>query len=208
MHLYVERAMPFAKYIEMIDGLLAKGKTTGPKQSDAMFNYGKLNRQRMSRLEKTVELEPAVRDAIAELNVNWVWLVITEGWCGDAAQNIPVIEKLAAANPGIETRYILRDENPELMDRFLSKNGARSIPKLIVIDADNFEVLGSWGSRPAVAQEYFDAMKAGGEEMPKILENMQRWYNDDRSRSLQGEFVALAKSWEQAERNLSAVANL
>src|SRR5690606_22880736 len=105
----------FAEYIKLVDDLLLEGKTTGPVQSDAMFNYGKLNRQRMHRLEKTVNLDKSLKEKARSLGVRWIWLVITEGWCGDAAQNIPVIEKIAAENERIETRYVLRDENPELM---------------------------------------------------------------------------------------------
>src|SRR5437763_12438894 len=109
---YLERSMTFAEYLGLIDRLLADGKTTGPIQSDAMFNYGRLNRQRISRIGKTIDIEPVVREQISSTRGEMTWLIITEGWCGDAAQNIPIIEKLAAANHGIETRYILRDENP------------------------------------------------------------------------------------------------
>ena len=141
MREFIEKAMSFADYESMIDGLLAEGKTTGPVQSDEMYLYAKLNRQRMSRLEKTVELAPEAADMVARLDTDQYWLVITEGWCGDAAQNIPVIEKLASANDGIETRYLLRDEHPELIDQFLT-NGARSIPVLIAVDKRTSRVLG------------------------------------------------------------------
>ena len=61
---------------------------------------------------------------------NWIWLILTEAWCGDAAQNIPTIEKIARENDRIKTLYLLRDENLELMDKYLT-GGARAIPKLI-----------------------------------------------------------------------------
>ena len=151
---YIEKSMTFAEYIKLIDDLLLEGKTTGMNQSDAMFNYGKLNRQRMHRLEKTVNLEESLKEKTRSLDVRWIWLVITEGWCGDAAQNIPLIEKIAAENEGIETRYVLRDENLELMDEYLTNN-ARSIPKLICLDAETLEEIGTWGPRPQIAMEYF-----------------------------------------------------
>jgi len=153
-----------------------------------------LNRQRMQRLEKTVVLEPELVFSIRSLDVRWIWLNITEGWCGDAAQNIPIIEKIAAENPGIETRYILRDENPELMDQYLT-NGARSIPKLIALDANTLEVLGTWGPRPKHAQDYFYAMRGQGIEHGAIMERLQRWYNEDHSRSTQAEFGELTAVW-------------
>ncbi|MGQ0540407.1 MAG: thioredoxin family protein [Blastocatellia bacterium] len=198
---YLDKAMTFAEYINLIDGLLAEGKTTGPKQSEAMFNYGKLNRQRMHRLEKTVELSEAVKSAAKNTNRKQIWLIITEGWCGDAAQNLPVIEKIAAESVNIETRYVLRDENLELMDRFLTA-GARSIPKLIALDAETLEVLGTWGARPEAAQNMFIEMKQRGLEKPLIMENLQRWYNEDHGRSVQSEFDVLLRFWD--EREISA----
>lgn len=194
MREFIERSMTFTEYVGTIDGLLAEGKTTGPVQSDEMYQYARLNRQRMSRLERTVELDPNAADTLGRLDADQYWLVITEGWCGDAAQNIPIIEKLAAANDGIETRYILRDEHPELIDQFLT-NGARSIPVLIAVDKASFRVLGRWGSRPNPAQELFSNLKSSGFEKAEINEKLQRWYNDDRGRSLQSEIADLAQIW-------------
>ncbi len=127
---YIEKSMAYAEYIVLIDELLAEGKTTGPNQSEAMFNYGKLNRQRMKRLGNTVELNESLTEKARQVERKMIWLILTEGWCGDAAQNIPIIEKIAHENSNIETRYVLRDENLELMDKYLTNN-ARSIPKLI-----------------------------------------------------------------------------
>jgi hypothetical protein len=159
-----------------------------------MFSFGKLNRQRMHRLEKTAVLDPELVFTARSLDVNWIWLIITEGWCGDAAQNIPIIEKIAAENEGIVTRYVLRDENLDLMDRFLT-NGARSIPKLIALNADTLEVLGTWGPRPKHAQDYFYAMRDQGVEHGAIMERLQRWYNEDHGRLIQDELRLLTAEW-------------
>ena len=201
---YIEKSMTFAEYIKLIDDLLLEGKTTGPVQSEAMFNYGKLNRQRMHRLEKTVNLDESLKAATQNLRVEWIWLVITEGWCGDAAQNIPIIEKIAAENEGIETRYVLRDENLELMDEYLT-NGARAIPKLICLDAETLEVIGTWGARPQAAQELFYAMKAEGLAKPLMMENLQRWYFADKNQSIQKELEILVQEWAQRKENAATV---
>jgi len=148
----------------------------------------------MQRLDKTFQLKENVRSKIAALRVDWIWLIITEGWCGDAAQNIPLIEKIAAANSGIETRYILRDENAELMDRFLT-NGARSIPKLIAVERNGGKILGTWGPRPNACQVFFSEQKNAGLDKPLIMENLQRWYHADKGTSLQCEVADLALDW-------------
>ena len=196
--------MTFADYEKLIDDLLEENKTTGLNQSEAMVGYARLNRQRMVRLKKTIDLDETVRAYIQANPRRMIWLIITEGWCGDAAQTIPVIEKIAAESDKIKTRYILRDGNPELIDLFLTR-GARSTPKLIALDAETLEVLGSWGSRPQAAQDLFSKMKADGTEKAVILEEIQRWYNADKGLSLQHEFVELIAEWNAKER--AAVAN-
>jgi len=205
MREYIEKSMTYAEYIGLIDELLKEGKTTGPNQSEAMFNYGKLNRQRMSRLEKTVVLSDSLREKARNVQRGMIWLIITEGWCGDAAQNIPVIEKIASESEKIETRYVLRDENLELMDRYLT-NGARAIPKLIALDAETFEELGTWGARPAEAQELFVRLKESGIAGTLVMENLQRWYIADKSRSIQKEFEELLDAWSGAENETAKAA--
>jgi hypothetical protein len=193
---YIEKSMSYAEYIKLIDDLLLEGKTTGPNQSEAMFNYGKLNRQRMHRLEKTVLLNESLREKVQNNRRKMIWLIITEGWCGDAAQNIPIIEKIAAESDLIETRYVLRDENLELMDAYLTLN-ARSIPKLIALDALNLEEIGVWGPRPQEAMDYFLEMRESGMEKPQMMENLQRWYNADKNQAIQVEFEFLLSDWTQ-----------
>ncbi len=194
MKSYIEKSMTFTEYLELIDRLLLEGKTTGANQSEMMFHYGKLNRQRMKRLDKTIKINDSLKEKARNVRVNWIWLVITEGWCGDAAQNIPAIEKIAAENANIETRYILRDENLELMDKYLMNN-ARSIPKLICLDAETLREIGTWGPRPQIAMDYFYEMKAQNLEKPQMMEDLQRWYLADKEKSLQNEFEKLLDQW-------------
>lgn len=191
---FIEKSMTYAEYIKLIDDLLLEGKTTGNNQSDTMFNFGKLNRKRMHRLEKTVELNESLKNIVRSFPRKMIWLIITEGWCGDAAQNIPIIEKIAGESSNIETRYILRDENPDLIDKYLTF-GARSIPKLVAFDGENLAEIGTWGARPQAAQELFFEMKAQGLAKPLIMENLQRWYLADKNQSIQAEFENLLIKW-------------
>ena len=158
---YLNASLSYDEYRGLIEELVEEGKTTGPNQSESLANFTRLNRQRMNRLEKTIELGLDLKTATQTSSRKQTWLIITEAWCGDAAQNIPIIEKIAAESDIIETRYILRDENPELIDRFLT-NGARSIPKVIALDTDLLEVLWTWGARPKAAQELYLALHEEG----------------------------------------------
>lgn len=204
MKVYIERSMTFDEYIHLIDKLIEENKTTGTDQSEAKVGFTRLNRQRMSRLAKTVVLDAAIREKISAADREQIWLIISEGWCGDAAQNVPVIEKVAAENPRIQTRYSLRDENVELMDKFLT-NGARSIPKLVAVDAISNEVLWTWGARPKVAQAMFERLKADGIEKSDILELLQRWYNEDKGRALSSELAEMIAKHDLRSEAIAAI---
>lgn len=194
MQNHIEKSLTFDEYDRLIDQVVLAGKTTGTAQSDELAHYTKLNQFRMKRLAKTTTLSHDLLETVRGLKVNWIWLILTEAWCGDAAQNIPPIEKIARENDGIEIRYLLRDEHLELMDKYLT-NGGRAIPKLICVNAETFQEIGVWGSRPQAADDYFKKLKAEGLEKPEIIEKVQRWYIEDETNSLQAEFQKLIVEW-------------
>lgn len=200
---YIEKAMTFEQYIALIEKLLAEGKTTGENQTENYVYFGKLNRQRMKRLEKTIKLEEGFIDKIRAINRPLIWLTLTEGWCGDAAQNIPAIEKIAAQNPLIKTRYLLRDENLDLMNNYLT-NGGMAIPIMICIDGDTFQELGKWGSRPTAIQEYFLELKEAGIEKDERNELIQRRYNSDKEQAIQADFAKLIEGCSQKTSTATA----
>ncbi len=189
---YVEKAISYEAYTQMISDLLTAGRTTGADQSEAMVHYTELNQQRMHRVEKSIVLLPAAEELIRSISVPQTWLVLTEAWCGDAAHSIPVMHVLAALNPLIDVRLLLRDENAGLMDRYLTNGVSRSIPKLIGLDTATLEELFTWGPRPAPLQEIFTRLKGDGIEFHAIKEELQRWYNKDKTLAVQQEIAALA----------------
>ena len=194
---YLAKALSYEAYKQLITDLLARGQSTNPQPSEALTHYSQLNLQRMHRLDKTTEISPEIRQQLAQPVRPQTWLVLTEGWCGDAAQSIPVMEALARLNPDITLRYLLRDQNLELMDQHLTNGVSRSIPKLIAVDKANGEELFSWGPRPAALQELFYKMKADGMPFDNIKEELQRWYNKDKTQSIQQELATLVASLRQ-----------
>ena len=188
----LKKAISYSEYRTLVKGLLDEGKSTGPNQSEDLLNYSLLNDKRMKRLDKTVEISEATQAKISEVKEPQTWLVITEGWCGDAAQNLPVINKLAEGNDNIQLKVVLRDENVELMDNFLT-NGGRAIPKLIALDNDN-NVIGTWGPRPDVANKMVADYKAtNGSLDADFKKDLQVWYNKNKGINLQENLVALLK---------------
>jgi hypothetical protein len=149
-----------------------------------------LNSTRMKRLDKTIKIHDKTNAEIQKIKKPTTWLVLTEGWCGDAAQNLPVINKMADLNDNITLKIVLRDENLDLMDLFLT-NGARAIPKLIVLDKDN-NLLDTWGPRPAVATKMVaDYKTEHGALDAQLKEDLQVWYNKDKGKSTQDDFIKL-----------------
>ena len=188
---YLQKAMSYTAYTKLIADLLAERHTTGPDQSEAFIHYTELNQQRMHRIEKSMLVLPAVEAIIRAVTRPQIWLVLTEAWCGDAAHSIPVMHVLSELNPLIDLRFLLRDENPALMDRYLTNGVSRSIPKLIAIDKATSEELFTWGPRPAPLQTIFTHMKGEGIEFHAIKEELQRWYNKDRTAAVQQELATL-----------------
>jgi hypothetical protein len=188
---YLQKAISYDAYKSLIDDLVNAGKATGPDQSEAMVHYTQLNQQRMHRVEKTIQVLPEVAAQLSSVNRSQLWLVLTESWCGDASQSLPVIHALAELNPLISLRLLLRDENLELMDRYLTNGVSRSIPKLIAVDAVTSEVLFTWGPRPAALQESFEGMRSEGLPFQVIKEELQRWYNQGKTVMIQQEVAVL-----------------
>jgi len=188
----IENTISYQEYRDLVSNLLSEGKATGPNQSEDLTHYSLLNDKRMKRLDKTIKLSEETIKELKEINEAQTWLLITEGWCGDAAQNTPIINKMAEVNENIHLKIALRDENLDLMDLFLT-NGGRAIPKLIALDKDN-NVINTWGPRPTVATKMVAEYKEEhGVIDAKFKQDLQVWYNKNKGQSLQDDFINLFK---------------
>lgn len=192
---YIEKSISYKEYINQIEELVNNNKTSGENQSIELLEYTKLNLRRMNRLNKTNVLNEEIDAVLKECKTPMIWLVLTEAWCGDAAQNIPYINLLADSSEKIELKLLYRDENLELMDAFLT-NGGRSIPKLIALNKETNELIGSWGPRPQAAQERMKVLSQSPElKKEDIITEIQLWYARDKNQSIEKEFLKLLKSW-------------
>jgi hypothetical protein len=185
-----EKAYSYTDYMQLMEKVVLENRTTGPRQSEEYSYYTKLNLARMQRLNKKVIVSKELKSVVDQTQISQTWYILTEAWCGDAAQNIPVIVAAALSNPLINVKMLLRDENPALMDAYLTLGG-RSIPKLIAVDED-FNELFTWGPRPAGAQEMLIQYKANPVKSYKeFSEEIQRWYIADKSESVQKELATI-----------------
>ncbi len=186
----LNNAYTYEAYRQLLDELMAVGKTTGAKQEEWIVDYARLNLARMKRLDKTFHPDTETTKIIQNIKRRTVWLTITEGWCGDAAQIVPVINELAATNNLIQHKLILRDEHHEVIDQFLTNGKSRSIPKTVFIDLETLDVTGSWGPRPTAAQQLIDELNAANTDFKIVAEKLHRWYADDQGQQTAKEFIA------------------
>ncbi|MFO7744028.1 MAG: thioredoxin family protein [Psychroflexus sp.] len=186
---HLDKTLSYSEYKKLVEDLLLEDKSTGFTQNDAYLNYSKLGLNRMKRWEKTSELTSEQVHKIQGVDQKQTWLVITEGWCGDAAPVLPIIKKITENNSLIDFRLILRDENDELMDEFLT-NGGKSIPKLISFNLEEEKIFFTWGPRPQEAADMVTNEKAEfGELRDEFKIKLQKWYNQDKGKNIAEDLV-------------------
>ena len=186
----IQNSVSYNEYRAKVKQLIGEGKSTGNEQSADLLHYSELNEVRMNRLEKTLKMDAEVLEKLQKISSKQTWLVIAEGWCGDAAQILPIIKLMVDSSENIDLRIAFRDENDALMSEFLT-NGAKSIPKLIFLD-ENQNVINHWGPRPEGAKNLIIDYKAKHgivDEPAKIA--LQKWYLDDKGISTMQEIISI-----------------
>lgn len=147
----------------------------------------KLNLYRMNRIEKQYHVTDELKNLVQQTDKPQIWMIISEIWCGDSAQNIPYIAKIAELNPKINLKIILRDANSVIMDLYLT-NGTRSIPILVVFDEIGNELF-RWGPRPQEAKQLVNDLIVQGVEKSIRAEKLHLWYGRNRGRRLEIEMI-------------------
>lgn len=188
-----QKTFTYNQYRDFVQQLVENQSTSGNEKTEERINFTQLNDRRMKRLDKTIIVSDDIQKKVSQFNENVTWLVVVETWCGDGAQVLPVINKMAELNTGIDLKIVLRDDNETLMDQFLT-NGARSIPKLIIINKQTDEVIGTYGPRPSTVTKIVEDFKQlHGKITPEFKEELQRWYNKDKGQTIMEDLMSLMK---------------
>lgn len=190
----LETSFSYSEYRQFVSELISEGKSTGHNQTEDLLGYSKLNETRINRLEKTIKVPEEISVMLNKLDKEYIWLTITEGWCGDAAQIVPVLHKMEEASNKIDLRLVLRDDNDELMQLFLT-NGSKSIPKVIILDKNTNDIVATWGPRPEPARKLIaDYKKQHGVVDEPVKIELQKWYLKDKGLTTMTELVEFLKS--------------
>lgn len=188
----------YAEYVDLVVDCATKGCTTGPEQSKQRIEATKLNAHRMLRISKQTELDPKLIALVKGISKKWDWVIIAEVWCGDGAQNIPIIAKIAALNRNIDLKIILRDDNDDFMNAYTTE-GSRAIPKLICFESGTKNEIGTWGPRPTVISAMVKEFKKNNPAVShdEFVKNVHLWYAKDKGASIQSDFYSLLNSWNK-----------
>jgi len=185
-----QSGMTYAEYMAFLRREAERAQTH-PEwvAEDPHAQYLKLNRHRAERVEKTYQVPAGLRQAIERIAEPQLWMVLTEAWCGDSAQTLGAVAAIAAASPLIDLRFLLRDDNQDIMQRYLT-HGTASIPKVVAFDGAGHELF-QWGPRPAPAAELFRRTRAEGGAKEEAQEKLHAWYARDRGQTVGEEFLRL-----------------
>lgn len=191
----IEKGFSYSEFVEFTEKLVEEKRTTGANQSEAYLDYTRMCLQRMNRWNKTAKVSAKMVSLIESIREPQIWLLITEAWCGDGAQSIPYLAKLAELNSKIKLRIIMRDEYPEIMDAYLT-NGARSIPKLIAFTGDLKVELFTWGPKPLYLMNRHKEYKhdSKGLSYAGFLEEIHLWYAKNKNHDLESELFPLIQA--------------
>ena len=181
--------MDYIDYLKLFEKITNSNQPEPPYTDPKYLTYAKLNYSRMNRWQKTLQLNEDLVNELKKINSAQQWIILAEPWCGDAAPTVPFLVKLAEQNPLIQYDLQLRDEEPFLINSYLT-SGTKSIPKLIVRDAAGNDLF-TWGPRPRAAQQLVNDLKASNVDYETLSTQLQNWYNKDKGVELQKELLQL-----------------
>jgi len=187
----IDRSVSYQEYRDLVKQLSDENSNSGIDKTESLADYTKLNNKRMKRWDKTTKISEQAKEKISSFSKSTTWLIITESWCGDAAHVIPVINKIAELNSNINVKIVLRDDNLELMDMFLT-NGGRAIAKVIMLNDETGEVISTYGPRPSEATNLVNEYKEKhGKLTPEFKEDLQQWYNKNKGQNIIEDMIAV-----------------
>lgn len=151
--------------------------------------YSRYNMERHERVEALWKPSNAFSRAVSADHGAAIWLFITEDWCVDSAYSLPLIHWASEQRADVTLRILLRDENPDIIELFLTK-GKRSIPKFVGISSEG-GVRFVWGPQPSALRDIRQKLMDSGTEGRIVSSTTVDWY--------------AGEGWLEVERELTSV---
>ena len=180
--------MNWTEYLTKFEDVLEGKNKEYPYDNPDYLEYVKLNTSRLNRWMKKGALTDETTTVLDKVKCHQKWILITEPWCGDAANIAPIIDLMAEYSDKIEFEIELRDDST-LIDNYLT-NGGKAIPKLVARNVTGEDVF-VWGPRPAECQAMVMEMKTSDLTALEKKTAIQKWYNTDKGEAIQREIREL-----------------
>jgi hypothetical protein len=194
----IDKGMTFAQYMDLTKSIIENPNPEGLYVKESTLRYTRSNWERMNKVLNNTVISQRLYNQLSELKEEWVWLVISEPWCGDASWGVPALYLIASSSDNIEFRIVLRDENTEIMKAYQTA-GSDSIPKLICLRKSDLKELGTWGPRPAALHEMVLKWKnEPGLDFRESVRQLHAWFEADMSKGIEEELSELVKEWKNS----------
>jgi hypothetical protein len=195
----LSETISWGEYLATARGYVGSPDRPDRYSDEKMLKYTAENLVRMDHVLQATNIGSKLYNLLTAIDTDLIWVVLTEPWCGDASQVVPVLYTIASCSGRISFRILQSDAHPEVLDRYLTGQG-RSIPKLICLRAGDMEELGTWGPRPAGLQK----IVIGNKDNPDLsfgakVRMVHDWYAQDKTASIQHEFIDLIRKWTGKE---------
>ncbi len=187
----------FEEYLELTKDIVEeKIPRAGIYLADNTFRYARSNQERMKKVLDSIVLHQKLYNLLSDLEEKWIWLVISEPWCGDASWGTPALCMIASASEKIDFRILLRDTHPEIIKEYQTE-GTDSIPKLICLRKSDLKELGTWGPRPKELHEMVLKFKDSPDfDYRESVRKLHAWFEADMTKSTQEEIIDCVKEWK------------
>ena len=175
------------RHRQELDGSL-RARYLAAQDFEAMLASAQRNVELWTALWRYARVDDDYVRRVSSLSGDWHLLVLSEDWCGDAVNTVPVVARLAERCGNVDLRVLARDTNPDIMDAHLTGR-SRSIPVIIALD-ETFRERGWWGPRPTALQRWVSGQGQLLEKTTRYRE-ARTWYARDRGRTTLEEVVSM-----------------
>jgi len=181
MEKYWTDAISYAQYLQDVENKIEELKKSADEDDKLYLHYYQLGFTRMLRVDKTYKPQEELLEKFANKNFKGKFLIISEGWCGDASMIVPVVSGFFKEKAEVKIAY--RDQS-DLIDSYLT-NGAKSIPIVLILDENN-EVISHWGPRPEFGMTLLKKHKENPEEYTAddFHNDLQIYYTKDKGKEI------------------------
>lgn len=191
----LDKSISFDEYMALTRSIVESAEPEGIYANPSTHRYTRSNLERMKKVMDNMVVNQKLYNTLSDLKGDWLWVVISEPWCGDASWGTPALYMISTCSDRIDFRILLRDENTEVMQAYQTA-GTDSIPKLICLNKNTFEEIGTWGPRPQQLHEQVLSLKNNPAiDYREGVRALHSWYEQDMTKAIQEEVLFEIKKW-------------